>query len=116
MLFFFSILNQLLHFAVTQYPEVKIEFGKNALAISGAVSNLAQHPHQPEERGREGETNHAIKSEMSNKPAIIAPGSGKILLSIQSCNFYWIRSLPTFASCSVLVDGLACALFVLRQR
>ena len=66
---FLSILNQLLHFAVTQYPEVKIEFGKNALAISGAVSNLAQHPHQQEARRGEkgdGETNHAIKSEMSN--------------------------------------------------
>ena len=39
-------------FAVTQYPRlgVKIEFGKNALPISAAVSNLAQHPHQHQER------------------------------------------------------------------
>ena len=62
-------------FAVTQYPRlgVKIEFGKNALPISAAVSNLAQHPHQHQERrgkeGGAGETNHAIKSEMPNKPA-----------------------------------------------
>ena len=115
----FFYIKSIATFCSDPISEVKIEFGKNALAISGAVSNLAQHPHQQEARRGEkgdGETNHAIKSEMSNKPAIIAPGSGKILLSIQSCNLYRIRSLSvsTFASCSMLVDGLACAMFVLR--
>ena len=63
----FSILNQLLNFAVTQYPEVKIEFGKNALAISGAVSNLAQHPHQHQERrGKEGARGDESRNKVRN--------------------------------------------------
>ena len=65
-LFIVFYIKSIATFCSDPISEVKIEFGKNALAISGAVSNLAQHPHQPEERGREGETNHAIKSEMSN--------------------------------------------------
>ena len=71
---FFVYIKSIATFCSDPISEVKIEFGKNALAISGAVSNLAQHPHQHQERrgkerGRVGETNHAIKSEMPNKPA-----------------------------------------------
>ena len=66
---FFVYIKSIATFCSDPISEVKIEFGKNALAISGAVSNLAQHPHQQEARRGEkgdGETNHAIKSEMSN--------------------------------------------------
>ena len=68
-LFIVFYIKSIATFCSDPISEVKIEFGKNALAISGAVSNLAQHPHQQEARRGEkgdGETNHAIKSEMSN--------------------------------------------------
>ena len=69
-------------FAVTQYPRlgVKIEFGKNALPISAAVSNLAQHPHQHQERrGKEGESRgdesrNKVRNAQQTSPLKKTPG------------------------------------------
>ena len=97
---FFVYIKSIATFCSDPISEVKIEFGKNALAISGAVSNLAQHPHQHQERKGsrwgEGKTNHAIKSEMSDKPALKAQGPKTLLSMSSSHNFQY------FISCSIL--------------